>query len=101
MKGLSSKEDCHISDKEFIPLRTGIEDYKLLKRSPKHILDNSDQSYEPCYIHQEYLLEKCLRREAERLAHHENLMNRVVYDTSYPQQPKLSSIVQMNSSTVQ
>jgi hypothetical protein len=26
-------------------------------------------------------LEECLRREAERVAHQENLMNRVVYDS--------------------
>jgi len=33
------------------------------------------------YIHQENILEDCLKREAERVAHQENLMNRVVYDS--------------------
>ena len=55
-----------------------------MKYGPKHIL-NADQ-YEPLYIHQENILEDCLRREAERVAHGENLMNRVVYDSVNQQQ---------------
>jgi hypothetical protein len=35
---------------------------------------------EPLYSPQVNILEDCLRREAERVAHQENLMNRVVYD---------------------
>jgi len=50
-----------------------------MKNGPKHILDAED--LEPLYIPQEHILEECLRREAERVAHQENLMNRVVYDS--------------------
>ena len=50
-----------------------------MKHGPLHILD-ADQ-YEPLYIHQENILEDCLKREAERVAHQENLMHRVVYDS--------------------
>ena len=71
--------ELKISDNDFVPLKTGIPGHKLLKYGPKHIL-NADQ-FEPLYIHQEYILEDCLRREAERVAHQENLMNRVVYDS--------------------
>lgn len=39
------------------------------------------EDLEPLYIPQEHILEECLRREAERVAHQENLMNRVVYDS--------------------
>ena len=67
-----------ISDADFIPVKTGI-GVKLMKHSPKHIMDAED--LEPLYIPQEHILEECLRREAERVAHQENLMNRVVYDS--------------------
>ena len=50
-----------------------------MKNGPKHILDAED--LEPLYTPQENILEECLRREAERVAHQENLMNRVVYDS--------------------
>lgn len=50
-----------------------------MKNGPKHIMDAED--LEPLYMPQEYILEECLRREAERVAHQENLMNRVVYDS--------------------
>jgi hypothetical protein len=73
------EDELRISDKDFVPLKTGIPGYKLLKYGPKHLL-NADE-VEPLYIHQEYILEDCLRREAERVAHQENLMNRVVYDS--------------------
>jgi hypothetical protein len=62
-----------------IPLKTGIEDFKIMKYGPKHIIDA--EQFEPLYIHQESILEECLKREAERVAHQENLMNRVVYDS--------------------
>ena len=42
-------EDLMISDKDFVPIKTGVEGYKLLKYGPKHIM-NAD-SYEPLYIH--------------------------------------------------
>lgn len=67
-----------ISDADFIPVKTGI-GVKLMKNGPKHIMDAED--LEPLYIPQEHILEECLRREAERVAHQENLMNRVVYDS--------------------
>jgi hypothetical protein len=49
-----------------------------MKYGPKHIFDAED--LEPLYSPQVNILEECLRREAERVAHQENLMNRVVYD---------------------
>ena len=71
--------DHYIGPDDFIPFKTGVDDLKLLKAAPKHIIDA--EQYEPLYIHQEYILESCLRREAQRVAHAENLMNRVVYDS--------------------
>jgi len=61
-----------------------VEDYKMIKHGPKHIPDA--EQFEPLYIHQEYILEECLRREAERVAHQENLMQRIVYDCWSQQQ---------------
>lgn len=49
-----------------------------MKYGPKHIFDAED--LEPLYSPQVNILEECLWREAERVAHQENLMNRVVYD---------------------
>ena len=66
-----------ITQKDFIPIRTGT-GVKFMKNGPKHIMDAED--LEPLYTPQENILEECLRREAERVAHQENLMNRVVYD---------------------
>lgn len=43
------QEDLYVSDKDFVPLKTGIEDYKILKYGPKHILDAD--LMEPLYIH--------------------------------------------------
>lgn len=74
-----AKDELCVSDKDFVPLRTGVEGYKLLKHGPKHILDAD--AFEPLYIHQENILEDCLNREAERVAFQHNLMNRVVYDS--------------------
>jgi hypothetical protein len=71
--------ELYISDKEFVPLKTGVPDYKLLKHGPKHIA--GADLFEPLYIHQESILEQCLDREASRIANEENLMNRVVYDS--------------------
>ena len=67
-----------ITQKDFIPIRTGT-GVKFMKNGPKHIMDAED--LEPLYTPQENILEECLRREAERVAHQENLMNRVVYDS--------------------
>ena len=38
-----------------------------MKNGPRHIMDAED--LEPLYIPQEHILEECLRREAERVAH--------------------------------
>ena len=76
--GLVRPDSCQeITDKDFIPIKTGT-GVKLMKNSPKHIMDSEE--LEPLYVPQENILEECLRREAERVAHQENLMNRVVYD---------------------
>jgi len=34
-----AQEDLYISEKDFVPLKTGIEGFKLLKYGPKHILN--------------------------------------------------------------
>ncbi|CDW76244.1 zinc carboxypeptidase family protein [Stylonychia lemnae] len=78
----------YISDQEFIPVKTGT-GVKLMKNGPKHILESSE--YEPLYIPQDNILEECLRREAERVAHQENLMNRVVYDSVDPSPNQMSN----------
>ena len=55
----------------------------LISRNPPfHLKDAVD--FEPLYPPQEFILEESLRREAERVAHQENLMNRVVYDCIDP-----------------
>ena len=54
----------------------------LMRNPPYHIKDASD--FEPLFPPQEFILEESLRREAERQAHQENLMNRVVYDCIDP-----------------
>ena len=71
--------ELYIQEKDHVPLRTGVPDYKILRNGPLHIIDA--EQYEPLYIHQENILEDCLKREAERVAHQENLMQRVVYDS--------------------
>ena len=86
--------DQYLSDSEVLPIKTGVEGYKLLKNGPKHLMDA--EQFEPLYIHQESILEDCLRREAERVAHQENLMSRIVYDCmnqsqSQQQQPAANS----------
>ena len=55
-----------ITQKDFIPIRTGT-GVKFMKNGPKHIMDAED--LEPLYTPQENILEECLRREAERVAH--------------------------------
>ena len=50
-----------------------------MKNGPLHFMDAEE--LEPLYVPQENILEECLRREAERVAHQENLMNRVVFDS--------------------
>lgn len=61
-----------------------------MKNGPKHIMDSED--LEPLYTPQENILEECLRREAERVAHQENLMNRVVYDSVDAAPTKLEGV---------
>lgn len=81
--------DLYIQDRDFVPLKTGLPDYKLMKHGPKHIIDVD--ALEPLYIHHPSILEDCLRREANRVAHSENLMNRVVFDSIdsiIPQKPE-------------
>lgn len=58
--------DQEITGKDFIPIRTGT-GMKFMKNGPKHIMDAED--LEPLYTPQENILEECLRREAERVAH--------------------------------
>ena len=53
-----------------------------MRTPPYHIKDAED--FEPLYTPRDNILEDCLRREAERVAHQENLMNRVVYDSIDP-----------------
>ena len=55
-----------ITQKDFIPFRSGT-GAKFMKNGPKHIMDSED--LEPLYTPQENILEECLRREAERVAH--------------------------------
>lgn len=55
-----------ITDKDFIPIKTGT-GVKLMRNGPKHIMDAEE--FEPLYVPQENILEECLRREAERVAH--------------------------------
>lgn len=54
-----------------------------MRNPPQHIKDAGD--FEPLYPPQEFILEESLRREAERVAHQESIMNRVVYDAIDPQ----------------
>ena len=53
-----------------------------MKNPPIHIKDAGD--FEPLYPPQEFILEESLRREAERVAHQESLLNRVVFDAIDP-----------------
>jgi len=50
----------------------------MMRNPPFHLKEAYD--FEPLYPPQEFILEESLRREAERVAHQENLMNRVVFD---------------------
>lgn len=64
-----------------IQVKTGTT-VKLMKNPPYHIKDSFD--FEPMYPPQEFILEESLRREADRIAYQENLINRVVYDSIDP-----------------
>ena len=56
-----------------------------MKVPPYHIKESTAMiDFEPLYPPQEFSLEESLRREAERVAHQENAMNRVVYDCQDP-----------------
>lgn len=61
-----------------IDVKTGTT-VKHLKNPPFHIKESFD--FEALYPPQEFILEESLRREADRIAYQENLMNRVVYDS--------------------
>lgn len=61
-----------------IQVKTGT-NVVLMKNPPNFIQHLGD--YEPLYPPQEYILEESLRREAERVAHQEDLMNRVIFDS--------------------
>ena len=65
----------------YIPVKSGTT-CPMMQNPPFHIKDAED--FDPLYVPQENILEDCLRREAERVAHQENLMNRVVYDCIDP-----------------
>lgn len=69
------------SEDSYIPIKSGTT-CPMMRNPPYHIKDAED--FEPLYVPQENILEDCLRREAERVAHQENLMNRVVYDCIDP-----------------
>lgn len=65
----------------YIQVKTGTT-VKHFKHPPFHIKDSYD--FEPMYPPQEFILEESLRREADRIAYQENLMNRVIYDSIDP-----------------
>ena len=54
----------------------------MMKVPPYHIKEAEE--FEPLYTPRDNILEDCLRREAQRVAHQENLMHRVVYDCIDP-----------------
>ena len=56
-----------------------------MKHPPIHIRDKEEyMKYEPLLHSEDNILEETLRREAERVAHQENVMKRVVYDCVEP-----------------
>lgn len=73
-----------------IPVKTGTS-CPMMKVPPYHIKEAEE--FEPLYTPRDNILEDCLRREAQRVAHQENLMHRVVYDcidpSPYNPQPDL------------
>ena len=68
-----------VTDREWVPIKTGVTGVKFLKHGPKHIFDAT--MHEPLYAPQDNILEDSLRKDAERVAYQENLINRVVYDS--------------------
>jgi hypothetical protein len=76
-----SKEQNTTSNINTVNIKTGT-NVVLLKNPPVFIKDAGE--FEPLYPPQEFILEESLRREAERVAHQELLMNRVVYDSIDP-----------------
>jgi hypothetical protein len=72
-------QDQIITDRDFIPIKSGIAGNKFLKNGPKFIFDARE--HEPLYPPQDNIVEECLRRESERIANQENLINRIVYDS--------------------
>ena len=75
-------QNQRVIDRDHIPIRTGIPGVKFLKHGPKHILEAP--LHEPLYTPQENIIEDCLRRDAERVASQDTLVNRVVYDSVDP-----------------
>ena len=80
-KGYSTGAAGQASQQQHITVKTGTV-HTLMRNPPVHIKDAGD--FEPLYPPQEFILEESLRREAERVAHQESLMNRVVYDAIDP-----------------
>ena len=74
-----SMQEQRVTENDWVPIKTGIPGAKFLKYGPKHLMD-AEQN-EPLYPPAENILEDCLRREAERVAQQENLVNRIVYDS--------------------
>lgn len=65
----------------FVNVKTGTNNV-LMKNPPDFIQPAGD--FEPLYPPQEFILEESLRREAERVAHQESVMNRVIFDSIDP-----------------
>ena len=82
-------DNQRISDRDHIPIKSGIPGVKFLKSAPKHIMDAED--FEPLYVPQENIMEDCLRREAERVANQDILTNKICYD-SQEAEPGKSSV---------
>ena len=68
-------------ESEEVTVQSGVTQ-PMMKNPPFHIKDAGE--FEPLYTPRDNILEDCLRREAERVAHQENHMNRVVYDCIDP-----------------
>ena len=81
---LLSFHETHQSDvpyRDVNPPKTGT-GLPMMTKTPEFLEDV--EPYEPIWVIPEGIQEECLKREAERVAHQENLMNRVVYDCIDP-----------------
>ena len=79
-------QEQRITDRDWIPIKTGT-GFKFLKHGPKHIFDAEE--HEPLYPPQDGILEECIRKESERIANQENLIQKVVYDCFDPDPSKI------------